>query len=188
MDCMGMTTKTMVLVATFGLILPPQLAVSAPIAPSNLSQNKTNRTEVTNAKPTVQDVSLHQGELRGQVLNGSGQPVANTSVVIRQGERAVGTTQTDAKGNFAVPVQQGGVYRVEASNGVRVVRAWACNTAPPKASEGILVVSNEGLVRGQPNPTAWMLSNPAVLAGIVLIAVGVPVLIYQNRDDRPPSS
>lgn len=66
-------------------------------------------------------------------------------------------------------------------------RLWAANTAPAAARDSALLVVGDEQVLGQGGMKYW-LANPWVVAGIVAVAVAVPVAIHNRNQDRAPSS
>ena len=99
---------------------------------------------------TIQDVALTAGgTVTGHVLDEQGNPVDGAVVIVKQGDREVANTTSDASGTFVASNLRGGVYQVYAGQGQRVFRFWAPNTAPPAAMESAVVYSTDTVVRGQ---------------------------------------
>lgn len=157
--------------AMIGLSLPTQLLAAAP----------------TPNSPAVVDVALADGGvLQGLVVTPQGSPKANTPVALRNGEQELGAATTDQSGRFAFSGLRGGVYQLATTDSLGVVRVWSPRTAPPSAQQGIMLVSDEGVVRGQMSLRGMggVLSHPWVMAGVIATAVAVPVAIHNaNRDD-----
>ncbi|MBC8351318.1 MAG: hypothetical protein H8E66_04995 [Planctomycetes bacterium] len=127
--------------ATFGILLPHPAI--------------TNAGEKSNAKrqlETVRDLALGAGGvLKGQAINKDGVPDAGATVSVIQDGETITMVKADEKGGFAVAGMTGGVYGITSGKATGVVRAWAHRTAPPAASQGILLVPNDLTVRGQGN-------------------------------------
>ena len=161
------------------------LAVSVAVLGFCLAQPLLASTPVKQS-PVVVDVALGQGGVfLGQVVDTNGAVKANVPVSLRLGNRELAQAKADAKGYFAFSGLRGGVYQVIADKGVASCRVWAGRTAPPTAQKVALVVSGQGLVRGQyrnffmqsGNGLAFrnVLVNPIVAGGILTSAVAVPV-------------
>lgn len=128
----------------------------------------------------VRDISLEEGGvLRGNVIDETLTPVANTPVVVTKQGDLVARTTTNPSGEFAVADLAGGVYEVHTTNGSGVFRLWAPRTAPPAASAVATVRPGAEVIRGQlhnGNAFGW-LANPWVLAGIVAAAIAIPLAL-----------
>ena len=149
---------------------------------------------------TAKDVSLRPGGvLVGQVMDQQGAAKAGTAVSIWQDEREVVNTRTDTNGIFAAQGLRGGVYQVLTPEGQALCRLWAPDTAPPAATDAVVVVAGQDLVRGQWAPTTmgasyggrwldWVRSHPYITAGIVAAAIATPLALAADDDDDGPSS
>jgi hypothetical protein len=144
----------------------------------------------------AKDVELRSGGvLVGQVMDQQGAAKAGTVVSIWQAEREVVSTQTDANGIFAAQGLRGGVYQVLTPEGQALCRFWAPETAPPAATDAVVLVTGQELVRGQwAAPTTmgasyggrwldWVRSHPYITAGIVAAAIAVPIAVAATDDD-----
>lgn len=161
--------KTSVLLAVFGMTFPHTVqAADALPAPEQISQQ-------------VHDVVLSgDGQLRGQVVNATGQPVDGEKVEVRIGNKIASQTETDQQGFFRLSGLRGGVYYVTAAEGSSTIRAWAPGTAPPTAKPQVLVVDGTTAIRGLGNK----LGNPWILASIAAAAIIIPL----SMDDDGNSS
>jgi hypothetical protein len=156
-----------ILLATVGVCLPQCALAAQPVQ-----------------SPHVIDVALSDGGVMlGQVVDTSGVPKSRVPVALHSGQQQVGVAKTDANGYFAFSGLRGGVYQVVAAEGHGAYRAWTPGTAPPTAQQGALVVAGEDLTRGQCGRLGCWLSNPWVLAGIIAVAIAVPVGIAAADDD-----
>ncbi|MEZ6101956.1 MAG: carboxypeptidase-like regulatory domain-containing protein [Pirellulaceae bacterium] len=98
----------------------------------------------------VMDVALQPGGLlKGQVVDAHGAQLSNTKVIVIRGGQALAAAQTDDAGRFQIPGLQGGVYQIASAGTSGVVRTWTATTAPPAARDGLMLVSNDTVVRGQ---------------------------------------
>lgn len=125
--------------ATFGILVPlPTIVNAAENAAS------TRQAEV------VRDVALGAGGvIRGQVVNRDGLPDQGAVVSVSRDGETIATVKADEKGAFAIAGVSGGVYAISSGKATGVIRAWSHQTAPPAASEGVLLVPSDLTVRGQ---------------------------------------
>ena len=172
MNLAAIVKGLIVSVAVLGFCLAQPLLASTPVKQS----------------PVVIDVALGQGGVfLGQVVDTNGAAKAHVPVSLRLGNRELAKAKADARGCFAFSGLRGGVYQVIADKGVASYRVWAGRTAPPTAQKVALVVSGQGLVRGQfRNGLVFrnMLVNPVVAAGVLTSAVAVPVGIQAAERNR----
>jgi len=184
MKRMGLLKSGTILLACLGLLIPgPMLQASTTDAGS--------QDRADGRAPAVVDVALSDGgTLHGQVVDPQGNPLSRTAVSIQQFDREVANTVTDPSGRFRATGLSGGTYRIVAGQATGTFRLWAPNTAPPSARPAALVVpGNQQLVRGNEcNRCLQLLRNPWVIAGIVAVAIAVPVAIYNADDDDGPHS
>jgi hypothetical protein len=171
-----------ILLACLGLLIPgPALRAASPNAGSNY---------VAHGQATaVIDVALgDEGTLHGQVVDAQGKPLGRMAVSIQQFDREVAAAVTDDSGRFRIIGLRGGTYRIAAGETAAVYRLWAANTAPPAAGDAALVVlGGPQVVRG--NRALQLLRNPWFIAGVVAVAIAVPVAIHNaNDDDDGPRS
>jgi len=136
----------------------------------------------------VQDVELgSDGELDIQVVDSQGKPFAGTPLIIRQAAaspavktpRAVRHEVSGKDGQIVVPRLTPGLYEITSGSLGGIYRLWAPRTAPPKASNGILLINAGGVVRGAGG--GW---QKATLVGGVIITSGVVggVIGYNLKD------
>ncbi len=150
--------------ATFGLLIPYP-------AITNASENAT----ATRQAEIIRDLALGAGGvLRGQVMNKNGLPDGDATIsVIRDGE-TVATVKADKEGSFRVLGISGGVYAVSSGKATGVVRVWTHQTAPPAASQAVLLVPSDLTVRGQGQLHGWLHDR---LGGLSLGQVGLGGLL-----------
>jgi len=138
---------------------------------------------------TVQDVALgNGGVLLGQVVDTQGRPQSSVNVSLVESQKVLGEGKTDGNGYFAFSGLRGGVYAVSAADGRGVYRVWAEGTAPESAQQGALVVAGHDLARGQCGGLGAIMSSPWAIAGIVAVAVAVPVAVHAADDDDLPAT
>lgn len=134
------------------------------------------------------DVILHEdGLLQGQVVDVAEKPLAGTPVSLRFQGREVAAVVTDESGGFRFRGVQGGVHQIVAGNYRQICRTWDPNAAPPSARARLRIVLGDGPIRGQSGPIGYWLGNPWVIAGLVAVAVAIPVAIHNHRSNRPAS-
>ena len=172
-----------VVLATCGLFTPPSLVVAQ--LPTAVEKSAPHT-----ASAVAQDVALDDnGLLQGVVVNNTGvlQTGVDVAVYAVSDYVVVGKTSTDAAGRFQLRLTQGGVYRLVAGDRSLMLRCWAGSTAPPCASQQLMVAVDQ-LHRGQISPAACGLGSPWVMAGLVAAAIIIPVAIHNNREDRASAS
>ncbi len=168
--------------AALGLLVPP-VAVSA------AEPQRSPAPAAAVDFPQISDVALGAGgTLNGQVVDAVGSGVEGAVVTIRRGDVVAATAVSGRQGYFAIAGLQGGVVQVSAGQGIGVYRLWAAETAPPAAGNAALIVSDPTTIRGQNSRMGQVLRNPLVIAGIVTVAVAVPITVAQYRKDHKSGS
>jgi len=129
----------------------------------------------------ITDVGLSSaGRLVGQLVDSQGNPVVDSTIEIAKIGEKPAAAKTNARGYFAVDNLQAGVYVASAPGTATMVRVWAPRTAPPSASDGLLLVQPENTVRaqngGQFLQAHWV--KLLVAGGIV----GVIVAVVANKN------
>ncbi|QEG36168.1 hypothetical protein Pr1d_34770 [Bythopirellula goksoeyrii] len=150
------------------------------------------------------DISLQTGGvLSGKVVTAAGNVQPGLPVVVRAGGEELATTKTDPSGNFQVAGLKGGVVEVAAAGTQGNCRLWAPGTAPPAAQPGLLVVSQDQVVRGQNcgsrvgcgtgvfggqggGVLGFMLDHPLVTAGVIGTAIAIPLALDDNDSPATP--
>jgi len=178
MECFGVFRLGILCLACAGMILPTPL-FSAAVG------GETAVEQLARPIPATLDVELREGGLlSGQVIGSSGTPPVGTHVSVRQMGMEVAAATTDRFGNFEVRGLRAGPCEIVAGRAYGTFRLWAPNAAPPLARRSALVLPVDGPIRGNEGPIGYWLGKPWVIAGIVAIAVGVPVAIHNHRIDR----
>lgn len=149
---------------------------------------------------TQGDVALRDGGLLvGQVVDAQGKPLASVEVSVRQAGAEIVRTKTDKNGVFAANGLRGGEYQMIAAGGQVNYRLWAAQTAPPAASNGVLIVTGDDVINGQcqtcpPNAcppghvggiVGFVKNHPMLVAAGVAAAIAIPVAL---ADDDDPTS
>ena len=145
------------------------------------------------------------GGLHGQVLDAQGTPKVNIPVSIRVGNKEIAQLRTNKHGFFFLDGLKGGVYQVVVADQVRTIRCWAPHTAPPIASNGVMIVLNQNLIRAQNcacgdcvgcgskcryggagggGLIGWMADHPVITASTIGAAIAIPLA---TDDDDPVS-
>lgn len=174
-------SRTLVVLALFGMLMPVAPARAAELAPAQAH--------------VVRDVELGCGGLLvGRLLDANGRPLSGKEVTITSGNKSLATTHSDDEGVFAVSNLRGGVHAIATDENLQVCRLWAPGTAPPQAPKSIELVSDSNVVRGQYGPPpgnrfirsakVWA-TNPFVVGGVVAAAIAIPVAFSDN--DGPSS-
>ncbi len=144
---------------------------------------------------SVGDVELDPaGSLRGVVVNVQGVPIAQAEVVVRQADRQVARTETDAQGCFLADNLRGGIYEVAIGRYTRQFRTWAARTAPPNTKPFALIVvgvepwrAELDVVRGQRTPGELFASDAVILTGLVGAMIAIPIAVHQSKRRGPTS-
>jgi len=112
------------------LALAPAMQVSA-----HAAESKQNASQIN-------DIALSShGTLKGQAVDGQGQPLSGAKVNVLQNNKVVATAVTSQEGKFEVAGLSTGIYEVQAGQGKGVLRAWDSQVAPPTAKHNVLIVS-----------------------------------------------
>lgn len=166
---MKLLTNTLLLLASFGLILPQASLVAAAEAHAAVAS--------PNRGPIVTDVKLTQdGVLRGQFVSTTGAPKAGAQVAVSTANEVVATSTTGNQGEFAVQLNKGGVYQVSDGESSTLLRVWTHHSAPPAASQAVLIVSGDSTARAQHH-------DHAHLFGLALFAAAVTAVIITTEPD-----
>jgi hypothetical protein len=132
---------------------------------------------------TVRDVALDaQGRITGQFVDVQGQPRPHQSLVIQRQGGQPRRMSTDAQGRFVVENMSGGVYQIAADDTAVVCRCWTANSAPPVAAKQLLIVSGEGVERGQ-RPFCDLLTGPLLIGLVIVAAIAIPIAVHNSQDD-----
>ena len=121
------------------------------------------------------------GTLLGTVVDAKGSRLPHRSVVVSQPGRAV-KIRADALGEFRLTGLRGGLYVVGADGRQQACRVWAPATAPPCATEKLLVVGGGEAVRGQiggPAYRQWMVDNAGSIT-LISAFIALPI-IYATK-------
>ena len=150
-----------------------------------------NSSSTPSATPAItQDVALDDnGFLQGVVVNDAGLLQAGVDVLVTAASdgTVVGQTSTNAAGHYQVKLTRGGLYQLSVGQQTTLLRCWAGATAPPVATQQ-LMVSVDPQLRGQISPSACGLGSPWVIAGLVTAAIVIPIALHNNREDRRSAS
>ena len=180
---------------TLGVLCLPACFAEAELPAAGESQSLSKDT----MPAQFVDVSLaDRGLLTGRVLDTARQPKPQVDVTVYSAGQAVATTQTDARGVFAVAGLRGGVHHVAIPEACVTCRLWAPGTAPPAAERFVEIIEDQSVVRGQWGPptvtnnflkkSKVMATNPFVVGGVVAAAVAIPVALHNADEDDGPSS
>ncbi len=171
-------------VACAYLLVPATLVVGkgTRTVPPTQSINSVSEQQRPSYKPLVSDVSLSVGgRLQGAVVDVQGIPIAGAPVVVRQKGRAIVRTTSDAAGRFRFRGLRGGVHQIVAAHGSGLYRLWTQRTAPPSSGNGVLIITKGDVLRGQIPLRDFLTSDKVLFGGVVLGAVAIPVVVYNNR-------
>ncbi|MBN2475483.1 MAG: carboxypeptidase regulatory-like domain-containing protein [Pirellulales bacterium] len=176
MKCLKTLKAGLFCLACLGMLLPAPLVRAA---------------EAGKARPTGPiraDVLLrHGGLLEGQAVDANAKPLVGMPISLHYRDQQVAATVTDTSGMFRVSGLRDATHEIVCGQMRQTFRTWTTETAPPSAQERLRLVVGDGPVRGQSGPIGYWLGNPWVIAGLVAVAVAVPVAIHNNRAHRPAS-
>ena len=163
--------------ACINLLMPLHL-LHASGPPTVQIASKTTRN-ITQS--ITRDVTLGRtSEIRGQLVDKNGKPVADSIVVAVHADKSSIQTVSDANGRFRFPGAKPGVYQIASERSYQLCRCWADNTAPPAASKQLLMVEGDQTFRGQ-RPFGELLSGPVLIALIIAAAIIIPIAVHNNN-------
>lgn len=137
---------------------------------------------VTRHAPQVHDVSLGQGRLIGQFVDAQGQPRSHQIVILQRVGGNPLQTQTDQQGRFVFEQVSGGLYQIATSDAAMACRCWSDTAAPPSAIREILIVSGDGIERGQRPLADVLFSGPFLIALVIAAAIAIPIAVHNSQD------
>lgn len=154
------------------LVMLTGLSIALPA--SAMAEQAPAAHEVRKPASQIRDVTLDANDvLSGYLVDAQGKPEVAAAVAIHQGRKQVALTKTNARGLFEVKVSKGGVYQVTSEKGTALFRIWKNGTAPKQASRLALVVTDQNVVRAQPNGGLFGLGGTGGLGGVSLTTVGI---------------
>lgn len=168
----------LVVMVCLGLIMP-------------VSAGEPERAREKSGPPPVDvaDVLLDgQGGLQGIVVDVHGAPQPDARVVVVQQKREVSRVQTDRLGRFRISGLRGGVYMLQSGGQGRFVRAWTPKAAPPSAKPTALMISGDGVIRGQMPLECFFASDAVVIAGLVAAMIAIPLAVSNQGGGSAPAS
>ncbi|MHB8863510.1 MAG: carboxypeptidase-like regulatory domain-containing protein [Pirellulaceae bacterium] len=137
----------------------------------------------------VVDVALGTGgELRGRVLDVQGRPAIASHIAVLQEGQPIATVASDRQGAFLLRGLHGGLFHVTSGNHLYICRGWAPGTAPPAASDQLLVVEGGVVERGQRPISDLFLSDPVMIGLIVAAAIAIPIAVSNSKSGRRSGS
>lgn len=131
----------------------------------------------------LRDVALGSGgRMTGQLVSAEGQPQANQVVIVQRPGVHAQQVRTDAKGRFSLEGVSGGVYQVATVDSSTLCRCWVENTAPPGATNDLLIVAGQGVQRGQRPIGELLFSGPVLVALVIAAAIAIPIAVHNSQD------
>jgi hypothetical protein len=121
--------------------------------------------------------------MHGQLVDVQGRGRANQIVVIQRPGGEPRKTQTDKDGRFQLNGLTGGTYQIATLDSAAVCRCWTERTAPPAARQELLLVSGEGVQRGQYPFSDMLFSAPVLIALVIAAAIAIPIAVHNSQDD-----
>ena len=180
--------------ACINLIMPLHLShasgppsATALLAAQRASTQSKTTTPRKAAKPVTRDVTLGPAnELRGQLVDKNGVRLANRIVVAVHSDKSTLQAVSNANGQFRFPKAKPGMYQIASERSYQLCRCWAANTAPPAASQQLLMVEGDRTLRGQ-RPIGELLSGPLLIGLIIAAAIIIPIAVHNSQKDEPAS-
>lgn len=143
-----------------------------------------SRPPITASRPIVRDIALGaNGSMSGQLVDVQGRGRAHQIVVIQRPGAEPQKTQTDQNGRFHLNGLSGGTYQIATIDSAAVCRCWSEKTAPPAARKELLLVSGEGIERGQYPFSDMLFSAPVLIALVIAAAIAIPIAVHNSQDD-----
>jgi hypothetical protein len=134
-------------------------------------------------RPGISDVELKSGGmLSGQVVDSAGQPLVGQAIVVRQSGREPISSHTDEGGQFRLNGLSAGLCSIEYGDAPMVCRCWSPNTAPPVATDEVLLITGEPVERSQ-RCIGDLLTGPVLIGLIVAAAVIIPIAVHNSQND-----
>ena len=166
--------RGLVALSILGLLIPPVSIAHA--------------SELVSLRPPVaKDLVLDAGGLlHGQVVTQDALGQAGAVVTLQRGGREeVARVTADRRGAFTIPGLKSGVYTISSGKATTVARVWQSATAPPKAAQGILLVSDGSILRGKGKGTggATGLGNAGLGAILAVGALGTIIAVAIAHSD-----
>lgn len=174
-----------VVLALLGILNPYLAFAQTNAAPDGAPIDSFPRKQVV-------DIQLDAtNRLVGQIVDGTGAPLPESQLTLvrlaRQPSDAM-TLTANGTGMFKSAPLAVGTYRLNTKRGVIICRCWNAKSAPPNAANGLLVVDDLEVVRGQQPISSLFRTEPLLIAALVTAAVAVPIAVHKSRDDAPEGS
>jgi hypothetical protein len=142
-------------------------------------------------KPPIVDVELGpRGQWSGNIVTPQGICVSNLPVRLSNGRGPLTNFTTDQQGRFALSSLPTGVHLLQCDGTPRLYRFWKNGTAPPKAMQRSLIITQGDVVRGVQGSQIydWMSDHPALTYAGIAAAIVVPVVVVGSNQDSSPAS
>jgi len=163
MNSLRIFRGAIVALSTIGLLAAPVLGAEVAGHESHVS---------------VVDVALQNGgELHGQVVSAQGIAQSNIKISIESRGRQITHAVTDEDGRFSVANLRGGTYILRVADDITTCRVWAENTAPPSASQSLL------LVTGSATRAQFDLVRRYGPGSLIVIGGAVTVIVLAATDE-----
>ena len=142
------------------------------------------------AGPGNVDVALSpEGLLAGQLLDRRGRGLARETIaILNHNRQEIGRVSSDRDGNFFIQGLRTGTHHLIVKDHVTTCRIWHPTVAPPSAKPSVRIVATNAVTSGQIEPLKCFLAEPLIVAGIIAVAVAVPVAVHNHRLDRDSGS
>ncbi len=139
-------------------------------------------------KRTIDSVVLHDGQLRGALVDEAGQGVPDAPVLIGQDGKLLKELRTDQDGRFHFDVPQPGLFQVVSHGSAAAYRTFPAEQAPAGAKQGVIHQVDPQVARGgSPTGLFSCLANPIFLALLIGAAIAIPLALDDDDDDDDAS-
>jgi hypothetical protein len=147
------------------------------------AETQSRSVAVAPVQPIIRDIALGKnGSLTGQLVDAQGHGRPNQPVVIQRQGAEPRKIQTDQEGRFSVSGLTGGTYQVATVDSAALCRCWTEKVAPPAARKDVLLVSGEGIQRGQYPFGEMLFSAPVLIALVIAAAIAIPIAVHNSQD------
>lgn len=170
---MGTWKGLMILLAIVNQVIPATRVVGA-------DRQQPSEIRIP-ANIKIPDVTLGpNGTLSGQALNAQGKAKIKYAIQVEQNGKIVGKSTTDGEGHFEVAKIGAGVSKVITDDATFVCRCWTAEAAPPASKGQLLVISQEGVERGQ-RPVGEIVTNPLFVGAVIAAAIAIPIAVHSSK-------
>jgi hypothetical protein len=139
-------------------------------------------------KRTIDNIVLHEGQLRGALVDDAGKGVPDAPVLIGQDGKLLKELRTDQDGRFRFDVAKPGLFQVVSHGSAAAYRTFPAEQAPAGAKQGVIHQVDPQVARGgSPAGLFSCLANPIFLALLIGAAIAIPLALDDDDNDDDAS-